>query len=51
MLFGTKKTCEKNAKYSVVIDYVNIQQVSSYKYLGMTLDEHLNYSLHLNQLI
>ena len=51
MLFGTKQIVNKMQKVKLQLNDVNIQQVSSYKYLGMTLDKNLNYFLHLNQLI
>ena len=41
----------KSRHYPLHIDNTNIDFVSSYKYLGITIDQTLSFNLHLNQLI
>ena len=48
MAFGTPGRLKKMGKFRVQLGNVNLQQVSSYKYLGMTLDSSLNFKQHLS---
>ena len=45
MVFGSKNLPEFDVKIE------GLSKVSSYKYLGVTLDDQLNYNLHVNKII
>ena len=45
--FGLKSQTKKITNHVVQIDNLRIDRVSSYKYLGITLDMNLNYTKHL----
>ena len=47
LIFGTQKRVKKVGQIQLNIDNKPIQQVPSYKYLGMTLDSSLSYKQHL----
>ena len=47
MAFGTQNRLKKLGKFVLKLDDVQLQQVSSYKYLGVTLDPSLNFKQHL----
>ena len=47
LIFGTSKRVKKVGQIQLNIDEKPIQQVPSYKYLGMTLDSSLSYKPHL----
>ena len=51
MVFGSTNCLKKLPEFEVTIEDYPLTKVSSYKYLGMTLDEHLNYNLHVNRLV
>ena len=51
MVFGSKDRIEKLPEFDIVFGNDNLQTVSSYKYLGITLDSQLNYNLHVRKLI
>ena len=46
MLFGRKKFINANPLPIIKIDNEQIQYVDSYKYLGVTLDQGLNFNIH-----
>ncbi len=48
MIFNTKKKKEKSL--TLKIDNVNIEQVAELNFLGLTLDEHLDWKCHINKL-
>ena len=47
LIFGTSKRVKKAGHVQLNIDNKPIQQVPTYKYLGMTLDSSLSYKAHL----
>ena len=47
MLFGSKKVVNVNLLPTIKIANEQIQYVDSYKYLGVTLDQSLNFNLHV----
>ena len=51
MVFGTSNTLKKVPDFVISFDKVPLQQVSSYKYLGLTLDNQLNYNAHVSKII
>ena len=51
MTFGSKKALNNLPDFKISFDGIPIQKVTSYKYLGMTLDIQLNYNLHISRLI
>ena len=51
MVFGSDNCLKKLPTFGINVDGTPLSQVSSYKYLGITLDEHLNYNLHSNKVI
>ena len=51
MVFGTSKRVKAVGKFWLKVEGVELQQVPSYKYLGMTLDSSLNYKLHLANVV
>ena len=51
MTFGRPKMIENLQPYEVTFQETPIQAVASYKYLGMTLDNQLNYKLHVKKII
>ena len=51
MVFGNAKNVAELPEISIKVDNVPLQTVTSYKYLGITLDGQLNYSKHINKLI
>ena len=50
-VFGNADSLKKLPELDVRIDDSPLTKVSSYKYLGVTLDEQLNYNMHVNKLI
>ncbi len=48
MIFHTKK--EKVLSLTLKIDNVNIEQVAEFNFLGLSLDEHLDWKCHINKL-
>ena len=51
MIFGSKFSLAGISPFEIKIEGVALQTVSSYKYLGLTLDAQLNYNLHMSKLI
>ena len=51
MTFGSPKMIKNLQPYEIVFQETPIQPVTSYKYLGMTLDNQLNYKLHVKKII
>ena len=51
LTFGSTKTLEKLPPIEIKLGGTPLQAVSSYKYLGITLDSQLNYNLHVSKII
>ena len=51
MVFGSKAAIGKLTPFEIVYNEIPLLKVSSYNYLGMTLDCQLNYNLHVKKLI
>ena len=51
MWFGNAKKLRELPNPEITVDGSLIQTVSSYKYLGVTLDGQLNYAKHVGKLI
>ena len=53
MIFGSNSCLEKITSEEVKLNFgqTTLQAVTSYTYLGMTLDNHLNYNSHVNRII
>ena len=52
MIFGRNNKIKKCKKINEIkIDNTSVQQVTQYKYLGITLDEKLNFNTHINTMI
>ena len=50
MYFHTPRPKKLDVKRSIVIDGFNIEKVESFKYLGIAIDEHLNWKSHIDNL-
>ena len=51
MVFGSANCLKGLPEFEIKIEDSPLVKVSSYKYLGVTLDEQLNYNLHVTRLI
>ena len=51
MLFGSPNVLNNLPAFEITYNKTPLQKVTSYKYLGVTLDYHLNYNLHVNKII
>ena len=51
MIFGSKCSLDKLPDFEVTMNNVALKQVSSYNYLGMTLDCQLKYDKHVQRII
>ena len=51
MVFGSPKAVKNLPTFEIICSNVPLPIVSSYSYLGMTLDSQLNYNLHINKII
>ena len=51
MTFGSPSKLSKLPEFEIKYDGTPLQNVTSYKYLGMTMDNQLNYKLHINKVI
>lgn len=46
MLFGTRQRLETVANFNIIISGTNVELVSKFTYLGVTLDEELKWKAH-----
>ncbi|PFX14422.1 putative RNA-directed DNA polymerase from transposon BS [Stylophora pistillata] len=46
MLFGTRQRLETVANFNIIISGINVEMVSKFTYLGVTLDEELKWKAH-----
>ena len=51
MVFGSALETNKLPQFDILLDKVPLQVVSTYKYLGVNLDNQLTYNLHVNKLV
>ena len=51
MVFGSPNMLGKLPPYEINYNNAPLQKVSSYRYLGMTLDTYLNLNLHVNRIV
>ena len=51
ILFGNGRKLKQAEDFCVVCDGTLVKQVPSVKYLGVQLDEHFNFSIHVSELI
>ena len=51
ILFGTKRRLAKAENFEVHLEEALIKRVTSVKYLGVTLDQYLDFSVHVDQMI
>ena len=51
MVFGSTSVVQQLPPFEILYDDAPLQKVSSYNYLGVTLDWQLNYNLHVKKLI
>ena len=51
MILGSKQKVKKSTPLPLYINNVAIDYVTSYKYLGITVDQTLSFNLYLNQVI
>ena len=51
VLYGTSKKLNKSRKVQVKINGTNINEVESYKYLGVEMDKSLNYNKHIDSTV
>ena len=51
MVFGSTTGLSKLPRFELTLDLVPLQVVNSYKYLGVTLDQQLNYNVHVSRII
>ena len=51
MVFGSPNCLKGVPDFNLVFEDTPLHQVQSYKYLGMTLDNQLNYNLHVTKVI
>ena len=51
MVFGKKCHTKKFQKVNLSMSNIKIHQVQNYKYLGVMLDENLNFNCHVNSII
>ena len=51
MVFGSKTTVDNLPPYSIAYNDLPLLSLTSYKYLGITLDRQLNYNLHIKGVI
>ena len=51
MLFGNSERIKESPNVIVNVDNTPLQAVSSYKYLGVTLDGQLNYAKHVGKMV
>ena len=51
MVFGSSMSLAKLPLFELTLEKVPLHKVNSYKYLGVTLDQQLNYNLHVSRII
>ena len=51
MLFGSTNKLKKKPDLNIAVGQTKLVRANSYTYLGITLDEQLNYETHVNQVI
>ena len=51
MVFGNSGMLKKVPPFEILLNGVQLQTVTAYKYLGITLDTQLSYNLHVNKII
>ena len=51
MVFGSNRTLGRLPPFEVKFGDLTLQSVCSYKYLGVTIDNQLNYNLHVNRIV
>ena len=51
MVFGSKRPLAKVKDFKLKINGTELERVTSYKYLGVTLDPSLNFDKHLHNLL
>ena len=51
MVLGSKNTLKQIPSLEVKLGSAQLKQVSTYKYLGITIDCQLNYGLHVNKIV
>ena len=51
MVLGTKHKIKRTPTIPIYIDNQSIDYVTTYKYLGITIDQTLNFNVHANQVI
>ena len=51
MVFGTANKLKKVPEFELRFEKTPLQQVQSYKYLGLSLDNQLNFNIHVNRLV
>ena len=51
MVFGSNSAIDKLQPFEILYNNAPLPQVTSYNYLGVTLDHQLNYNLHVKRLI
>ena len=51
MDFGSTTSLSKLPQFELTLENAPLQTVNSYRYLGVTLDQQLNYNLHVNRII
>ena len=51
MTFGSRRNIKKNIDNALYINAECLQNVSTYKYLGISLDQTLNFNHHLKKLV
>ena len=51
LLFGSSGNLSKASELNITEEQNKLERASTYTYLGVTLDEKLNYETHMNQVI
>ena len=51
MVFGSTSNLSRLPQFELTLEKTPLQTVNNYKYLGIILDQQLNYNLHVNKII